>query len=456
MASNQYSFRRSLVFILAAALGGLLYGHDLGILGPALLYIKNDIPMGTQQTSFLVGSVLAGGAIATLLSGWLADCFGRKNMLIIAAGTFCVGVLLTASAHHYLTLLSGRLIQGLAVGIITIVTPLYLNESAPPAIRGRSVCAFQLMLTFAIAVAYFVGHLFSSAHDWRTMFLSALIPGGMMFVGSWFLPKSPHWLVMKNKLSKAKDVINLTHPPEAVADKFSSIIAQNRGPKEKRVGGKNLKSAWIPLLIVFSAAILTQLTGINSILQYAPLIFKQAGISTQSMAINTSLIVACANFLMTLIAMFLVDTLGRKRLLLIGTLGITLSLLFCGFAFFLFPMGTLRGILFLSGLLGFILSFAIGPGLVIWLIIAELLPDSVRSTGMSIALFLNSMTASVLASYYLTVSDWIGFPALFFICGGFSLLYALLTVFCIPETKGRLLSKISEHFQTQKTSKDYG
>lgn len=448
MQENQRSLNKgTALIVLAAALGGLLYGHDLGIIGPALLFIGKDIPMDTWHLGFLGGCVFAGGALATLISGWFADWLGRKSMLIIASIIFCIGIALAAAAHNFTILLSGRLIQGISVGIITIVAPLYLSETAPARIRGRALCTFQLLLTFSIMLAYAVGLYFTPTQNWRAMFLSALVPGVLLFAGSLCLPRSPHWLIMKKKLSEAKRVLAKTHSKAAVEKEFGSIVNQQLTPKgpEERVSSR--RSLWVPLLIVLFAATLSQLTGANSLLQYGPIVFKSAGMSSQEIAITSGTIVTGANFIMTFIALLLVDKLGRRRLLLIGTIGISIALLFCGAIFLLLPESPLRGMLFLAGLTLFILSYAIGPAAVVWLIISELLPDRIRSSGMSLALFLNSMTSFLLASCYLKISEAIGFAGLFWTCGLFSLAYALLTFFFIPETKGKSLADIAKHFE---------
>lgn len=452
---KQVSRQTSILIVLAAALGGLLYGHDLGIIGPALLFLPKDIPMDTWHQGLLGGCVFAGGAIATLLSGFLADCFGRKRMLTVSAVIFCAGIILAASAHNFTELLTGRLTQGIAVGIVTIVTPLYLSESAPIHVRGRAVCAFQLLLTLSIMLGYLVGLYFTPTQDWRSMFLTALVPGLLFFFGSLSLPRSPHWLVMKNKLAEAKQVLAKTHTPSEAEREFGGIIHLQFSPKPELAYDTQKAVVWIPLAIVLVAAVLNQLTGINSLLQYGPIIFKHAGMSTQSIAIFSSTIITAANFLMTLLALFLVDKVGRRSLLLTGTIAITIALLLAGIVFGFMPEGSLRGTVFLISLIIFVLGFAIGPGVVIWLIISELLPDKIRSRGMSLALFLNSMASFLLASCYLKVAEWIGFSGLFWACGVCTLAYTLLVVLFIPETKGKSLTEISKYFERyQKSSEE--
>jgi sugar porter (SP) family MFS transporter len=448
--TSQPVTRTTLLIILAAALGGLVYGHDLGIIGPALLFLGKDIPMDTWHQGFLGGCVFGGGALSTLFSGLLADWLGRKRMMIMAALIFCAGIVMAAAAHSFAMLLSGRLVQGIGVGIITIVTPLYLSESAPAHIRGRAICAFQLVLTLSIMFAYAVGRYFSPTHNWRAMFLSALIPGVLLFIGSLLLPRSPHWLIMKNKLNEAKRVLGKTHEQTAAHREFGSIVNEQLAPKTPLEKMADRRLLLIPLALILLAAILTQLTGINSLLQYGPIVFKKAGMTSHETAITSGTIVTGANFVMTFIALLLVDKIGRRSLLLIGTIGIAIALGFCGAVFLLLPIGHLRGTLFLAGLILFVLSYAIGPGVVVWLVISELLPDRIRSSGMSLALFLNSMTSFLLASFYLKISEMIGFSGLFWACGLFSLAYTVLTLFCIPETKGKSLADISKHFERYK------
>jgi sugar porter (SP) family MFS transporter len=438
--------RTTLLILMAAALAGLVYGHDVGIIGPALLLVSQEIPMDSWHQGALGGSVFAGGALAILFSGLLADWLGRKRMLVFAALISCIGISIAASAHSFALLTSGRLIQGIGVGIITLVTPLYLSESTPVHVRGRAMGIFQLTLTGSIMLAYAIGRSVSHNNDWRFLFLSALIPALLLLIGTLLLPRSPHWLVMKNKLREAKRVLNQTYCKTDAEHTFGSIVNEQLAPKTTEEKRADRRLRLVPLTLVLLAAILTQLTGINSLLQYAPLILRQAGLTSAEVALTSGTVVIGASFVMTLIALLLIDKFGRRRLLLIGTIGIAIALACCGAVFQLLPTSHLRGLLFLAGFVLFMLSYSVGPGLVIWLIIAELLPDRMRSSGMSLALFTSSITSFALASLYLKISETIGFSGLFWACGLFALSYTWLAWRYIPETQGKFLADINQSF----------
>ncbi|MDO8955186.1 MAG: sugar porter family MFS transporter [Gammaproteobacteria bacterium] len=441
--------KAAMTLIIFAAIGGVLYGYDIGIIAGALLFVQRDIPMSPQQMSFLVAAVLGGGAFATLVTGPLSDWVGRRRMLAAASIIFLIGVFSVAFAHSYHILLLGRMTQGIGVGIITIAVPLYMAESVPSHLRGRGISAFQLMLTAGILLASLVDLYFTTKGSWRSMFLSAAIPGFIMLIGAFCLHDSPRWLMMKGRHEKALSVLKKTRPDHLAEAELAQIKHSLNSHKDHITG---LKSSLLqrryamPLAIVFAVAILGQLTGINSILQFSAIILKQAGLSSNIAAMLGSTAITGLNFLVTVVALSLVDKVGRKVLLSVGTCGVVCALAYSALIFGFAAPGPMKGYLLLVGILGFILFFAIGPGVVVWLILSELLPSRIRSTGMAVALFLNSLTSTILASLFLVLVGWIGYLGVFAVCAGFSLLYFLLAVFIIPETKNKTLEEIEQCF----------
>ena len=454
MSKNQNWFVAFIVFF--AAMGGIIYGYDLGIIAGALLFIHKSIPMTDMQSSFLVSSVLGGGAIATLISGPLADLFSRRLMIIIATLIFLGGVLLLSFAHHYSEILMGRLTQGIGIGIITITIPLYLSESLPKHIRGRGMSVFQLLLTFGILLASLVGLFYAPTENWRAMFLSAGVPGIILFIGAIFLPNSPHWLLMKKRDDKALAVLRLSrHETQAQQE----LLAMQQSMKNHQNNFRSLisnlrdKKIWYPILIVFSVASLQQLSGINSFLQFSAYLLQQAGLQSNITAMLGNTVITCANFVITIIALFLIDRLGRTKLLSFGTGGMVVALVFSGLIYFYFPYGLLKGYLLLLGMTGFILTYGVGPGVVVWLVLSELLPNKVRSSGMAAALFINSMMSSIFASLFLTLTHYIGYVGVFYLCAFFSFLYFCLAYFVIPETNNKTLEEIEDMFKLKSAPK---
>jgi len=197
----------SILIVIFASIGGILYGYDIGVISGALLFIRGSIALTDTQMSIIVAAVLGGGSIATLVSGAFADWFGRKKMIAFSAFIFLVGVILVITAHSFMGILLGRLTQGIGVGIITIVIPLYLVETAPAAMRGRSITAFQLFLTGGILLAYLINLIFAPSGNWHAMFMCAMIPGLLLLISMYYAPESPRWLYLKGHVERAKNVL---------------------------------------------------------------------------------------------------------------------------------------------------------------------------------------------------------------------------------------------------------
>lgn len=444
---------RGLLMFIFAALGGILYGYDLGIISGALLFISKDIPMSVDEESFLVAAVFGGGSIATLVSGFLADKFGRKKMIIAGAVVFIVSVFIIYYSNTFVTLLSGRLIQGIGVGIITMVVPLYLSESMPTSLRGRGVTLFQLLLTLGIFMSSIVGLYYTPTGNWRDMFLSALVPGVIMAVGCIFLSESPRWLALKGDFEKTLKVLKKTRTDTEADEELTHM--KNSIEKEKSQVKTSEHKLWqrrfiLPVAVVFSIAILQQLTGINILLQLSSVILSQAGLRSNILAMMGTNAITGLNVVMTVVALFLVDKLERRTLMSFGTGGIVLAMAYSGAVFYFVNPGTEKGYMLLCGILAFIFFYAVGPGALVWTVLSELLPSKVRSGGLAIALFLNSMASSAFAGVFLKLTKHLGFAGVFWLCSGFTFAYFLLCFFMIPKTKGKSLEDIEEEFAAAK------
>ena len=438
--------------ILFAATGGILYGYDLGIMAGAILFIRHDIPMTIAQSSFFVGAVLGGGAIATLISGALADIFGRKHMIIVAAVVFLLGVLFTVAAHTYYWALLGRFTQGVGVGIVTIIIPLYLAEALPSQIRGRGISTFQLMLTIGILLASAVSLIYVPTHNWRAMFVTAAVPGLLLLLGGIFLPYSPRWLYKKGKHDQAYLSFSKTHHQSWIKKEWENFLSLVS--KEQTIVGSYFtalkESKYLkPMIIVLSIACLQQLMGVNSILQFSALLLKENGLSSNLSALLGSNTVTGVNFIVTLIGLFLVDKIGRRKLLCFGTGAAAFSLIYMGAIYWIIPLGQTKALFLLAGFVGFILSYAIGPGLCIWIVLAELLPARIRSTGMSVALCANSLISTAFASVFLPLAQHISYGGIFFLCAVASGAYCLVCYNCVPETKNKSLEEIEKLLNKQ-------
>ena len=435
--------------VLFAGLGGMLYGYDIGVISGALIFIEKVMPLSDAELSSIVAAVLGGGAIATLITGYLADKFGRRLMITIASAIFMLGVVMLLFSYDYTYLLASRLIQGVGVGIITIIIPLYLAESAPTAIRGRSVTVFQLFLTGGILLAFLVDLAFTPSGNWRGMFACVLVPGGLLFIGSFFLTKSPRWLYSQGEEKAAYDALVRSHSSQEAKLDLAEMRQSHLTGAALSIGNfftKLMERKYlIPFLIALAIACLNQLTGINSILQFITLILKSTGFSSEFVSVLGSVGVGVVNFVVTAIALSIIDKVGRKPLLIIGTAGTLVALIYSGFIC-LMPDSMTKGILLTIGLLVYILFYALGPGVVVWLALSELLPTAIRSKGMAICLFVNSAVSAILASVFLVLVHHGGYQSVFWLCGGFTIFYFLLATFILPETKNQTLEEIEKRF----------
>ncbi|GAB4223168.1 MAG: sugar porter family MFS transporter [Francisella sp.] len=443
--------------VLFSAMGGMLYGYDIGIIGGSLPFIQISFNMTPNQVSLLGGSVLFGGAFAILICGFLADLFGRKNMIITSGLLFVISVFMIYFSQNYEFLLFSRLLQGVAVGFISITVPLYLTESVPSKIRGLAVTSFQLFLTAGILLAVAVSLLFISKDpvtgvevgNWRNMFLTALIPGFIVFIGGFFLIKSPRWLIMKDKEAEAEQVLVSIIGTEAAKQQIQvarSLIEQSKS-EGSLLSNLTKKHYLKPIILVFAIAMLAQMTGINSILQYAPVMLKKAGLGSVYASIIGGVAITGINFLTTIIAVIIADKVERKIIVGFGTLMVALVLLTLSFIIYDMPDSSTQGMILLIGLILYIFFFAIGSGAYIWVILSELLPTAIRSKGLAVALFLNSLTSALLASAVMPITKiFDGYFAILGICGMCTLLYSFIVFKFVPRTSGRSLEEIEQEF----------
>ncbi len=445
--------------ILITGLGGLLYGFSIGVISGALVffvdYMKqfHNIVVGRGEQALIVAVFLGGCAVAALVSGVLADRFGRRLLIGAGAIIFIAGTIVASLATSFAVVTVGRFIQGLAVGVVTFVIPLYLAEISPKKIRGRGVVAFQLLLTFGVLMGYIVNTSFAHMHNlnwnWRLMFLCVIIPAIPLVFAPFFIPGSPKWLFLKGKKEQALASLRRTHPDAEVKASIEEMEKLEAAEEEEKAEGK--KKHWQkhylrPVLLAMGIVVLLQLTGINNYLQYAARILDDAGFAGGREAMITSVIFGLVNFFVTALAVYLIDRSGRRPLLLGGSVIIMASLVFTGLCFALMGDGVYRGIAVVIGLIVFLVGFAVGPGAVCWLIAPEILPLPIRSKGVAVATFLNALVPFLYSLLFLGLIDWISYDGVFWLSAGFTLLLFLLVKFLLPETRGESLENIEMFF----------
>jgi sugar porter (SP) family MFS transporter len=423
------------------ALGGLLFGYDTGVVSGALLFIKKDFGgLSSFQQELVTSLLLVGAVIGALAAGRVSDWIGRRFTVLITAVVFIVGVLLAAFTPTYPILLVARVIIGLAVGSASMVVPLYIGEIVPPRVRGGLVSLNQLAITVGILSSYLIDYGLSGTGNWRLMFGLAAIPAAALFLGMLFQTESPHWLIRQGRDDEARAVLRRVRYD-------SDIEAEVREVREisQREGGlRDLVSPKVrPLLMVgVLLAVFQQITGINTVIYYAPTLLQGAGFGNSG-ALLANVVNGAVNVGMTIVAIWLLDKVGRRPLLLSGTAGMAVGMTITALSF----LGGehLTGALAIVAVLGLLIytgSFAIGLGPVFWLLIAEIYPLRIRGAAMSVASMANWAANFVVTVSFLTLLSAIGGVGAFFLFGFLTLVALAYFWRRVPETKGRSLQEI--------------
>jgi sugar porter (SP) family MFS transporter len=440
------------------ALGGLLFGYDTGVVSGALLFLKKDFGGLSSFQQELVTSLLLVGAMAgALAAGRLADRIGRRKTVLTTAAVFIIGVLLAAFTPTYPVLLVARIIIGLAVGSASMVVPLYIGEIVPPRIRGAMVSLNQLAVTVGILVSYLIDYGLSSSSNWRLMFGLAVIPAAALFIGIFFHEESPHWLIKQGRIDEARTVLHQireTDPAQRDANghdpAIETEIAEVQEVANRRSGARDLLSAKVRPLVAVGVllAIFQQVTGINTVIYYAPSLLQGAGFGN-SAALLANVVNGAVNVLMTIVAVWLLDKVGRRTLLLTGTVGMAVGMILTALSFL--GGAHLTGglaILAIVGLLIYTGSFAVGLGPVFWLLIAEIYPLRIRGAAMSVATMANWGANFVVTISFLTLLSAVGGVGVFFLFGFLTLVALGYFWRRVPETKGRSLQEIERDLVT--------
>jgi MFS transporter, SP family, galactose:H+ symporter len=408
-----------------------------------MVSIQKEIALSRDQLSFIVGAVFFGGAISVLFAGEMADKYSRRFVLQIGAVLIIAGLVLAAMASGFWLVFIGRLLQGIGVGFITLVTPLYLVESMPSQLRGSGTSTVQFFLNGGIVLAALISLFLVAGDHWRLMFLIGVIPAIILFIGTFFIPHTPRWLVMRGKIEKAKSVLALTRPDAEADHEFNQILHSFK--QTTQTSGYALlkqKKMLLAVLLVTLIGCLNQLTGINVYIGFSAIILKDVGLHSDNIAVLGTVIITAANFLVTLISVLLVDKVGRKLLLKIGLIGLILASLYLTIVATLLTASDSTAYLVLGGIIFFAVCFAIGPGTMIWLLLSELLPNPIRSIGMSIALATLLFASGAYASVFLSFAHTIGYQGVFLFSLVICVFYLFIVIKFVPETKGKSLEEI--------------
>lgn len=427
-----------------AALGGVLYGYDMGIIAAAEIFVKRSFALSTIAEELVVSIVLVGAMIGAIVGGAVADQIGRRATLVWAAAIFIAGSLLAPLAPGPAVLIVARAIIGLGIGFTSVTAPVYVSELAPPQSRGMLIGLYQFALTVGIALADLVGYLLATQQAWRLMFGLAVVPTVFFLIVILTVPESPRWLFAHGRQQDAKTVL-LSYTDEAGAQQFVADIQEGlRTPVEQR-----WSALWSPavrgsLFIAVGLTVLQQVTGINTIIYYGPRIFALAGSASHSSAIFATLLIAIVNVIATVVGIMLVDRVGRKPLLYVGVSGMTVALFSLSYAFsHNAALGSSMGVVAIACLMMYIACFAFSLGAIAWILVAEIFPLRVRGRGVAAASLGSGISNFAVSFTFLSLINAIGSAYTFAIYGALCIVTLVFVRLAVPETCGRELESIS-------------
>ncbi|WP_339839177.1 sugar porter family MFS transporter [uncultured Maribacter sp.] len=434
--------KKILLWSITAALAGFLFGFDVVVISGAdkklqELWLSSDSFHGWV----VMGMALWGTVVGAIFGGKPTNTYGRKNTLIAIGVLFAFSAIGSALANDPYIFALFRFIGGIGVGASTIAAPAYISEISPANERGKLVAMYQFNIVFGILIAFLSNYLLSGSgeNDWRWMLGVEAIPAVLYILFALKIPKSPRWLLSKNRIEEAKKVLAIINPDIDVEQQLKAIDGGDKKPDTSET--IFIKKYRFPLTLAFLIAFFNQFSGINAFLYYAPRIFEEAGLG-ESTALLSSIGIGVTNLVFTLLGVFLIDKLGRKTLMYFGSVGYIISLSLVATAFFLNWTGMAVPIfLFL-----FIAAHAIGQGAVIWVFISEIFPNHLRASGQSFGSTTHWILAALIPSLipYLFSHPTIGAGVVFLFFAAMMVLQLLFVAFMMPETKGKTLEELEE------------
>jgi SP family galactose:H+ symporter-like MFS transporter len=442
------------VAVGVAAIGGLLFGYDTGVISGAILFIQKRYGLSSTMEEVVVSSVLVGAIIGAVIGGALTDKYGRRKMIILAGIIFTISAIGTAFSPSVTWLITGRVISGIGIGIASFISPMYIGELVPAKVRGSLVAVNMLAITTGIVVAYLVDYAFSGSKDWRYMFGLAAIPSIGLVIGMWILPDSPRWLVSKSKIKEAKQVLQRVRTDVDVTPEITDIQKSMEKQGEGGIRGLFQHSLKMPLIVGLGLAIFQQITGINTVIYYSPTIFKFAGISAVGPAILAGAGLTGLMWCFHVLAIFLIDRVGRRPLLLTGVAGQVVGLAILGAAFQFPQLASFKSYVAIGGLSIYVACFAFGLGPIFWLLISEIYPLKVRGAAMSAVTVTNWAMNLIVAVTFLSLVSFIGHAFTFWLYGLIAIGAWIFFYKLVPETKGKTLEQIEEHWRNGKKPRE--
>jgi sugar porter (SP) family MFS transporter len=449
-----------IVFMAAvAAMGGLLFGFDTGVISGAIPFMRQYWNLSDARVEWMTTTVLVGAIIGAVVSGQLSDYLGRKKMIIANAIIFAGGAIGCALAKEIAVLNMMRVLIGFAIGITSFVVPMYIAEVSPMRKRGALVTLNQLMITIGILASYVSDYLLSNDSNpasWRWMFAVGLIPAVLLLLGMLFLPETPRWLISKGRMDKGRQVLGRIEDPDLFEQTLTGIQEEVEFSKRNKAGIKDIFQPWLrpALIITVGIFFFQQFSGVNTIIYYSPIIFKMAGIVSNTESIVPSIIIGFVNVCACFTSVLLLDKVGRRKLYNIGIAGMIPSLVLLGTCFyFKDALGASLPYLAVASIVFYIIFIAISLAPLGWLLISEVFPLSVRGTGMSIGSLAHWGFNAIIAFTFLKLVNGIGIAYTFWLYAVVCVIGLLWGRYYIPETKGKTLEEIEKHWRNGGTPK---
>lgn len=450
----------ALLIAVIAAMGGLLFGFDTGVISGALPFLKDDWRLKDSDVEWVTTTVLIGAVLGAITSGKLSDILGRKKMIIINAIIFAGGAIGCAFARSVNVLIVMRIIIGIAIGITSYVVPMYIAEISPTRKRGALVTLNQLMITVGILTSYITDYLLSNDKNpssWRWMFFVGFVPAVILLIGMFFLPETPRWLYSRQREEEGEKVLNRVEDPDLVAQTIANIKHELLVTSVTRMPASEVFRPWLraPLIITVGIFFFQQFSGVNTIIYYSPIIFKMAGIVSNTGSILPSIIIGVVNVLSCLLSVFLLDRVGRRKLYIIGICGMIPSLGLLGLCFhFKEALGSSLPVFAVLSIVCYIMFIAISLAPLGWLLISEVFPLGVRGVGMSIGSLSHWGFNAIIAFTFLKLVNSIGIAPTFWFYSFICLLGLWWGYYFIPETKGKSLEVIEQHWRDGGTAQN--
>jgi len=440
-----------------AALSGLLFGLDIGVIAGALPFLAQDLSITSHQQEWVVSAMMFGAAIGALTAGWMSYRLGRKKSILTGAILFIIGSLWSAFSPDVTSLVCARVLLGLAVGFASYTAPLYIAEIAPERYRGSMISMYQMMLTTGIVVAFLSDAALSYSGNWRLMLGVIALPALVLFIGVIILPNSPRWLAATGRYHDAQKVLERLRSTDIQAKKELDEIRESLKVKQSGwslflTNANFRRSVGLGVLL----QVMQQFTGMNVVMYYAPKIFAIAGFASTSQQMWGTVVVGLTNMLATLIAVGLVDRWGRKPMLLTSFLVMAVGMGVLG----LFIHNGIHSVAIqytaIVMLLLFIIGFAMAAGPVIWLLCSEVQPLKGRDFGITLSTTTNWVANMIVGATFLTLLESFGNANTFWLYGGLNLLFIVITLWLVPETKNVSLEHIERNLMQGKALRDIG